>query len=309
MQVPRFSLRQLAYFVAVAESGSIRAACDRLNVSHAALAAAMEDLERALGAPLLIRQRARGVSLTPAGADLLLKARPILHAAEDLPAAVAGVQTRLSGRLSIGCYTTLAPFLVPQLFSGFKAQHPEIDLELIEGSTTEIAALLRNGRCETALLYAFGLDEDLVCEQLYPVAPHVVLAAHHPLAAQPCIDLRDLAQECLIVFDVAPASANTQDVFSHLGLKPRIGYRTSNFELARGLAARGLGYAVLLQKPAAELSYDGSALITRPLQGYQRPLHVVTAYARATPPTQRALAFRAYCRQMAAGLPSAPSHD
>ncbi len=307
MQVPRFSLRQLAYFVAVAEAGSIRAACDRLHVSPAALGAAMEDLERALGTPLLIRQRARGISLTPAGADLLLKARPILYAAEDLPAAVAGVQTRLSGRLSIGCYTTLAPFLVPQLFAGFKALHPEIDLELIEGSTTEIVALLRNGRCETALLYAFGLDDDLVSEPLYPVAPHVVLAANHRLAAEPCIDLRDLAQEALILFDVAPASANTQDVFDHLGLKPRIGYRTSNFELARGLAARGLGYAVLLQKPATDLSYDGSALVTRPVKGYERKLHVVTACGRAAPPSQRALAFRTYCRQLAPGPQQSPT--
>lgn len=297
MQIPRFSLRQLGYFVAIAEAGSIRGACERLNISHAALSQAMDELEQALGGPLLIRQRARGVSLTPAGAGLVWQARALLQAADAIPGVLEGVQQRLVGRLSVGCYSTLAPVLIPRLFSGFRERHPEVELEFVEGSTAEIAAMLKNGRCETALLYAFALDEDIATEPLYPVTPHVVLSASHPLAGSPSVDLKDLVHEPLILFEVAPALANTMDVFDHLGLHPRIGVRTVNFELARALAARGLGYAVLLQRPAIDVSYEGWPLVTRSIKGYARELSVVCAHVAANRPTQRAEAFRRFCRE------------
>lgn len=296
MQIPRYSLRQLGYFVAIAEAGSIRGACERLHISHAALSQAMDELEQALGAPLLIRLRARGVSLTPAGLGLLGPARALLEAAEELPARVEGVQQHLSGRLTVGCYTTLAPFLIPRLFSGFGKRHPDVELSFVEGSTDEISARMRSGRCEIALLYAFALDETLTGEPLYEVKPHVVLPADHPLAAARTVDLKELVAEPLVLFEVPPASANTKDVFDALGLEPRIGLRTSNFELARAMVARGLGYAVLLQQPAVAVSCEGLPVVTRPIEGYTRTLSVVAARPAGLRQTRRAAAFQAFCR-------------
>ncbi|MDE1569032.1 LysR family transcriptional regulator [Aquabacter sp. P-9] len=295
MQIPRFSLRQLAYFVAVAEAGSIRAACTRLNISHAALSAAVEELEAVLGTCLLIRRRARGISLTPAGTDLLREARALLEVAEQLPGQVMAGEARLAGRLGVGCYTTLAPFLIPRLFSAFGDLHPGIQLDLTEGSIHDITALLRTGRCEVAIVYDFGLGEEFRLDRLYAVAPHVVLSAGHRLADRESVDLRDLIDEPLIVFDVPQSGANTQDVFAQLGLVPRIAYRSTSFELVRGLAARGLGYALMLQRPAAAVSYDGAPLVTLPVEGYGRRVHVAVATSHAVRPTLRAEAFRRHC--------------
>lgn len=295
MQMIRFSLRQLAYFVAVAEAGSIRAACTRLNISHAALSAALEELEAVLGTCLLIRRRARGINMTPAGTDLLREARLLLEMAEQLPAQVLAGEARLAGRLGVGCYMTLAPFLIPRLFSAFSSLHPGIHLDLMEGSIHDITAALRTGRCDLAIVYDFGLGEEFRLDRLYAVAPHVVLSRSHRLAGQESVDLRDLIEEPLIVFDVPQSGANTQDVFAQLGLTPKVAYRSTSFELVRGLAARGLGYALMLQKPVAAVSYDGTPLVTLPVRGYGRRVHVAVATSHAVRPTVRAEAFRRYC--------------
>lgn len=298
MHLPRFSLRQIGYFLAVAEAGSIREASERINVSQTALSQALTDLEKELGTPLLARRRSLGVNLTAAGARLLGEARAVLDAADDLYAAAHGWEQGLAGRLAVGCYTTMAPLLVPRLFSGFRQRHPAIELELMEGSTDEIRAELRAGICELALLYEFGLGDDVERERLYELAPHLVLHENHRLAGEEEIDLRDIADEPFVLFEVAPAASNTFEVFAQAGVQPRIAYRTSNFELARTLAARGLGYTMLIQKPVLETSYDGSRVVTRRIAGVGSRYPVVLAWSRSARLTRRAEAFRAFCREV-----------
>lgn len=297
MQIPRFSLRQISYFLAIAEAGSIRGASERLNVSQTALSQALSDLEQELGTQLLARRRSLGASLTAAGIRLLGDARAVLDAADDLYAAAHGWEMGLSGRLAVGCYTTMAPLVVPRLFSEFRQRHPAIELELKEGSTDEIRAELRAGICEMALLYEFGLGDEIERERLYELRPHVVLAEGHRLAEKEEIDLHDIAREPFILFDVAPAASNTLEVFAQAGVQPRIAYRTSNFELARTLAARGLGYTLLIQKPAPDASYDGSRVVTRYIKGLGSRYPVVLAWAKSSRLTRRAEAFRAFCRE------------
>lgn len=297
MQIPRFSLRQIGYFLAIAETGSIRAASERLNISQTALSQALTDLEQELGTQLLARRRSLGVSLTAAGIRLLGEARAVLDAADDLYSAAHGWDQGLAGRLTVGCYTTMAPLLVPRLFSAFREHHPAIELELVEGSTDRIRAELRAGICEVALLYEFGLGDDVEHERLYELRPHLVLHENHRLAGEEEIDLRDIAHEPFILFEVAPAASNTFEVFAQAGVQPRIAYRTSNFELTRTLAARGLGYTMLIQKPAVDASYDGSRVVTRHIAGLGSRYPVVLAWSRSARLTRRAEAFRTFCRE------------
>ncbi|MBB2971556.1 LysR family transcriptional regulator [Mesorhizobium sp. RMAD-H1] len=300
MQIPRFSLRQIGYFLAIAEAGSIRGASERLNISQTALSQALTELEEELGTPLLARRRSHGANLTAAGVRLLGEARAVLDAAGDLYSAAHGWEQGLTGRLTVGCYTTMAPLLVPRLFSGFRERHPAIDLELMEGSTDEIRAELRAGICELALLYEFGLGDDVERERLYELRPHLVLQENHRLAGEKEIDLRDIAHEPFILFEVPPAASNTFEVFAQAGVQPRIAYRTSNFELARTLAARGLAYTMLIQKPAAPVTYDGSRVVTRYVSGVGSRYPVVLAWSRSAKLTRRAEAFRSFCREVMA---------
>ena len=109
--MPDFTLRQLECFVAVADHGTIARAAEALHASPSAIGAAVEELERHLGQRLTVRRRAHGVSLTTAGRTLLPQARGLLSSARDLAPARGG---RLSGRLTVGCYQTLAASLLPK---------------------------------------------------------------------------------------------------------------------------------------------------------------------------------------------------
>lgn len=298
MQPPRFTLRQLGYFVATAECGSIREASERLNLSQAALSQALGDLEREVGAALLARRRAHGVALTPAGRDLVGEARAVLEAAASFQVAAEGLGRGLVGRVRIDCYATLAPVLVPRLIRGFQERLPDVVLETGEGSLAECQARLRNGACDLALLYDYELDEDVERETLYVVAPSVVLPAGHRLAGEPTVDLAALADEPLILFDAAPASRNTAEIFAAAGVELRVARRSTNFELVRALVARGLGYSVLLQTPRSGASYEGLPLVTRPVAGDPRRVGIVAAWARVSRPSRRLTALRAACRDV-----------
>src|SRR5690349_8025732 len=108
-----FSLRQLTYFLAVAEAGSIAAAAARLHVTATAVAASVTELERILGVQLLVRRRAHGASLTPSGSYLAARAAALLREADELSLSVAGRGTELAGPLTLGCYVTLSPTVLP----------------------------------------------------------------------------------------------------------------------------------------------------------------------------------------------------
>src|SRR4051812_7389558 len=111
----RFTVRQLEHFVAAADAGSISTAAERGLVSQAGVSLAISDLERHLGVQLFLRRKAKGVPLTSAGERVLADARRLLAQAEELQTHAAAEGDGLTGRLGVGCYTTLAPYLLPPL--------------------------------------------------------------------------------------------------------------------------------------------------------------------------------------------------
>ncbi|ORB19598.1 hypothetical protein BST36_21125 [Mycolicibacterium moriokaense] len=91
---PQFTLRQLAYFVAAAETGSTTQAAAQFVMTQSAMSAALYDLERAVGTQLLVRYRGRGLELTASGRALVPRARELLRAADDLQGAGGGARRR-----------------------------------------------------------------------------------------------------------------------------------------------------------------------------------------------------------------------
>src|SRR5699024_6387349 len=103
----RITLRQLEYFVGICETGSMTAASRQIHVSQSAISMALSDLEDALGVQLFIR-RARGLTITQSGRQLLSEARRLLASVDDLQNNASDLSNALSGRLAIGCYSTLS---------------------------------------------------------------------------------------------------------------------------------------------------------------------------------------------------------
>ena len=206
--------------------------------------------------------------------------------------------TAAAGALAIGCYQVVAPYIVPALVARITKLHPAMALTLIEGDQDHLIASLRRSDTEIALLYDFGLSEELHVEPLADLTPYVLLAEGHPLAAAPAIELAELTAESLILLDIEPSRNYILSLFREGGLEPQVGYRSRSLEMVRGLVGHGLGYSLLATKPANNMTYDGRALVARPLAGTVRNSRLVLATLRGRPMSAMAQEFAEHCRAL-----------
>jgi len=294
VSIPAFTLKQIHYFVSASEARTLSEAALRLNISQGALTEALDELERHMQLRLFVRRKARGVSLTPAGRGLLAQARGLLNAADELKAAADHRGTLLSGRVSIACYLTLAPFVMPAVLSMFRTWHPSVELDLFYGSGEEIAERLHDGRSDIAVLYDFNLPVDTIHDRLYAVAARIVLAADHPLADRDVVDLADLAAEPLIQFGIEPALTNTRMIFEDVGVIPLSVMNAPSIELVRSLVGRGHGYSILLHHPDTNTSYEGKPVVVKGIARFTREFPVVLARSNFLRPSRRGEELRKF---------------
>lgn len=262
-----FTLRQLEYFDAIVTEGSIASAAERCHVSASALALALDDLESRLGLQLVIRRKGKGVELAPAGARLLAHARQLIAGAEAFAGEASQSSAGLSGRFVVGCFPTLAPFFLPGVIDGFRRIHDQLALEFVEATAPELHERVLQGRIDTALLYSVDVAPTLTFEPIRSFRPYVIVAWDHPLAARGVVELEELVAQPLIQLDVQPSRQNTEQMFASAGLSPKIRYATTNYELARCLVGRGLGYSVLVQRLATSVTYDGHQVVSLEIAG------------------------------------------
>ncbi len=214
-----------------------------------------------------------------------------------------------AGVLALGCFQTFAPYIVPALVARLTKLHPGVGLTLLEADQAHLLAGLRRGEIELALLYDFGLGDDVHTELLAELTPYVLLPEGHPSAAHSAIDLADLSAEPLILLDVDPSRDYFLSLFRERGLEPLVGYRTSSLEMVRGFVGHGLGYSLLATKPANNMSYDGRALVARPLTIPVKNSRLVLATLSGRPPTALATEFAGHCRAFFHGASHAHSNS
>lgn len=245
--------------------------------SHFVVFGSVQDIFVAgVGAPLIYANRAYGVPRR-----FYPRRTPRSQAAETL---------------AIGCYQVFAPYVLPALVARLTKLHPDIALTLLEADQAHLIASLRRNDMEVALLHDFALDQDLEVTPLADLSPYVLLPEGHPLANQPSVALEELATEPLVLLDLEPSRAYFVSLFVDRGLTPAIGYKTRSLEMVRGLVGHGLGYSILATKPANNMSYDGRALVARPLSDTVKSsrLMLVTLASRELSPL--AQEFIAHCR-------------
>ena len=292
----RFTLRQLEYFVTVAEYGTMAGAAERHHVSQSAISQAINELERALGVQLLMRRKARGTELTGTAREVLPEVRRLLEHAAEVQSTARSVGLSVSGELMLGCYPTLTPFLLPEILRRFGEEHPMVTVRLFEGSVAEMLDRLLDGTCEIALMYDLGITPEVVKTVLYRVRPYVLLAAHHRLAAPGPISLAELRGEPMILLDMPPSATVFREVLVSAGVEPDVRFSSASFESVRSLVASGAGYSLLLQRPPPHATYAGPPLVYREIVEDVRSVAVVLAHARSARQTRRAHAFAEFCR-------------
>lgn len=260
-----FTLRQLEYFVAAVETGSVTAAAERCHASQGAASMAIGQLERAVGAPLLVRGGSRALVPTPAGQEFLVHARDILDRAEDARDAVSESLDALRGPLRVGVSMTLSPRLVPILAAHFTVEHPQVDLELIEGAPHELQDEVLGGRVNAAFLYGLQAGEDLAITEVAPVQLHLILPAGHRLAGERSVWLRDIVEEPAILLDVPPTAERLTAIVESVGLALDVHWRSANMDTIRSLVAAGLGFSFANSIPATDTAFSGGSVVYRPV--------------------------------------------
>lgn len=295
----KFTIRQLEYFDAVASEGSLAAAANRCHLTASALALSLDELERHLGVQLVIRRKGRGVTLTPAGARMLSRVRGLLSEAEALASEALQATEQIGGRIAIGVFDTLSPIWLPEILERFRSEHPNIEIDFVEGNADRLHAQLFQGRIEVALLYHVDVSAQLAFEPLHSSRPHVVVGENHPMAHRGAIHLAEIADEPLVSLDVAPAQHNTEEIFRSLSLRPLIAYRVQAYEVVRTLVGRGLGYGVLLQRPAISQTYGGQRVVQLDLLDEIEPTVVGLARPAGAPQTARHRALAAFISRRA----------
>lgn len=191
-----FSLRQLQYAVAVANSLSFNNAADECHVSQPSLSAQIAELERVLRVKLFERDRRR-VLLTAAGRDFIERARVVLREADDLVETARRCSDPLSGTLRLGVIPTISPYLLPSLSPALRSAYPRLTLLWIEDKTHALVRKLDAGTLDAALL-ALEADIGDVEREVIARDPFVLVAlAGNPLVtktapAKPA-ELRDVS--------------------------------------------------------------------------------------------------------------------
>ncbi len=283
-------LKQLEYFVRVAELGSFTKASLALDVAQPALSRQVRLLEVELRQNLLIRN-GRGATPTEAGKLLLEHGRGILHQVARAREELGRVRGALAGRVAIGLPPSLARVLAVPLTRAFREQLPEASLSITEGLSTTMQEWLVTGRLDIAVLYNAQpapeieitplQDEELLLVERRPPG----LAEEPP---PPPIPLAEVAQMPLVI----PSRPNSirmqvETEMAALGLRPTVALEIDGVPAILDLVADGAG-AALLSRNAVARSVRPSAYRTRPLDPPLRTrLSLATSSQRPATLTQQ----------------------
>lgn len=292
----KLTLRQLGYFVAAGETGSITHASRRANISQPAISAAISQLEVELGAQLFLRHHAQGLSLTPAGRELLKEAKQLLKQAEGLYSAAAVLGNLPRGELNVGWFSTLAPIVMPELLQSFMAAYPEARIRTKVSHQEELLDSLRHASVDVAVTYDLQLTADVAFRALASLPPHVLVGAGHPLAARKSITLTELAPLPMVLLDLPLSRDYFLSLFFSEELEPNVAWTTPHPEVVRGMVANGFGYALVNVRPRAETALDGRPLHRILLAGSPRPVRVGLVSLPRPKKTGLESAFERHCQ-------------
>jgi DNA-binding transcriptional LysR family regulator len=260
-------LRQLAYFLAIAEERNFTRAAQRIPIAQPAISQQIQRLESELGESLFVRDR-RGITLTAAGEALLPHARAILASAEQAREGITALSGLRTGRLAIGFVLPLPDPRLPGLVGAFHRHYPGIELRLMEDETDALVAALTTGQLDAALI-GLGrydrpppeMDSVLVAREPVVVAVH----PQHPLAGRGSVPLHALRTEPMIAFTSASKQRTTLEAACHTaGFTPRIVAETSDPGVIIQLIQEQIGVAVLPKSALADTVRLAQVNLTRP---------------------------------------------
>ena len=286
-----FTLRQVRYFVAVAEASSISRAARQLSVSQSAVTEAVKELENDLGAALLERS-GRGVSLTHRGQMFLRHAGRILEAVADARRTLPGDDSP-AGELHLGASSVVAGYILADLLARFRRAFPAVAVEAFEDSPEYLEHLLINGELDVAVMVVSRMREPAALEArtIEESAYRLWLPLGHPLAGSKAVSLADVAAERYVMLSLDEIHETAEAFWREHGLRPTVAFRTRSVEAVRSLVATGAGIAVLPDLVYRPWSLEGDRIEARPMVEEWPPVRVGVVWRRGSRLSESARRF------------------
>ncbi len=239
------NLRDLRYFVALADTRHFGKAAERSFVSQPTLSAQIKKLEIYLGAQLIERQPRR-VTLTETGTKILPLARRIVQESEEIVSLARNEHDPLSGKLKVGLIPTVGPYLLPLVARKLRKQLPRLKLLLYEHQTQPLLEKLRAGDIDVGILALPVPLDGLEARPLYGEDFTLAVPTTNALAKKSNVKIDDLTGETLLLLEDGHCLRDQAlDVCSRIEVKESEDYRATSLETLRQMVAAGLGITLL----------------------------------------------------------------
>ena len=228
-------------FLAAAEYGSLTRAAEKLNYTASGVSQLISAMESDFGF-LLLKRTTRGVVLTAEGEKMLPAVRAFLSQENRMHELAASINGLDIGLVNIAAYSSIATHWLPKVIAGFKKNHPNININLMEGVRQEVLQWIEEGRADIGLTSG-GDDIDYDWIPLADDPMIAVLPKNHPLANAEVYPLDRCEQEEFIM----PAMGKDEDVvkmFKKHGIEPNVVYSTNESFSAWALVENGLGISI-----------------------------------------------------------------
>lgn len=292
-------LRQLEYFVTVAEEASFTKAASRLFVAQPGVSAQIRRLKRELGEELFDRS-GQAVRLTKVGTEVLPYARAALESTAGIRLTVDELTGKMRGYLAIGTVPSCPPLGMPDMLANFHKAYPAVEISLMEGVSSYLVEELQQGRLDIAFLglpltTPPGLEVHVIADERISAA----MSPDDSLAGEPSVTLHAIKNRDMISLPSGSGvRACLDDACGALGFQPRIAFEATDPSVLAQFAIRGLGLAILPESVAMSYSDDlHISVITHP----RLRTRLALAWRAQAPVSPAGRAFRDHARAALTG--------
>ncbi len=289
------SIKQLEYFVCLAESTSFRRAAEQLNISQPTLTAQMYSLEKSLNLTLVERSRS-GAILTPAGRELLLNARQVLEEMSGLMDHAAMINQGPGGTFRIGVSPTVGPYLLPHILPGLNQSYSTLKLYVRENMPKQLELELLEGRLDLVLIpLPFG-NSRLTTEVLFHEPLQFVTPEDHRLAQLKKIKTKNLSgQNILTLLEQYSSYHQMETLCADLGANIARDYEGTSLDALRQMVIMKMGLTFLPALYIYSEIHQPQGLSVREIDGLKLSRTHVLAWRKNSP-------NRAFYRQLAESI-------
>lgn len=292
-----FTIRQLQYFVAVAEVGTVSGAAQAVSISQSSITEAIKELEADLGVRLFERH-SRGLNITHKGHQFLRHATSILSSVSGARMAFQEPEGVENTTLALGVTSLVAGYVISDILSKYRRAYPSVTVKAIEDDGSYLEHLLVGGELDAAVMVISNMRDHYALEtEIIETSPYKLwLPMGHELTTVENIDPIDLSSQPLIMLTIDEIEETTEKLLGELGVTSEIVFRTRSVEAVRSLVATGAGLALLPQLIYRPWSLEGDKIESRDVSATMPAVQVGIVWRRGSNLSKAAREFIAIAK-------------